>query len=178
MKGPSRMTKTESSSGSKLQPNSHDEETLQEAELQPWSAEQVRVWRQSQPQLSVCRVLITQLMVAVSFASVVAVWFESRSLGLSWLYGALTVVIPSALFARGLTSRTASVNAMAAALGFMVWQSVKWVLSVLLLVLAPSAVPELSWPALLAGLIVTMKVYWLALVWGRPARTAAPSTTL
>jgi hypothetical protein len=30
---------------------------------------------------------------------------------------------------------------------------------------------------LLAGLIVTMKVYWLALVWGRPARTAAPHTT-
>ena len=107
MKGPSRMTKTESSSGSKLQPNSHDEETLQEVETQPWSAEQVRVWRQSQPRLSVWRVLFTQLMVAVLFASAVAVWFGSRSLGLSWLYGALTVVIPSALFARGLTSRTA-----------------------------------------------------------------------
>jgi ATP synthase protein I len=172
------MTKTESSSGSKLQPNSHDEETLQEVETQPWSAEQVRVWRQSQPRLSVWRVLFTQLMVAVLFASAVAVWFGSRSLGLSWLYGALTVVIPSALFARGLTSRTASVNAMAAALGFMVWQSVKWVLAVLLLVLAPRIVPELSWPAMLAGLVVTMKVYWLALLWGRSATSPAPSTTL
>jgi len=39
---------------------------------------------------------------------------------------------------------------------------------VLALLLAPRLVENLSWPALLVGLVVTMKVYWLALAW-RPA---------
>ena len=75
-----------------------------------------------------------------------------------------------------MTSRAASLNAMTAAMSFAVWQGVKWVLAVLLLVLAPRVLPELSWPALLAGLIVTMKVYWLALIWGKP-KTASESQT-
>jgi ATP synthase protein I len=94
------------------------------------------------------------------------------------MYGAMTVVVPAALFARGLTSRTASVNAMTAALGLMVWQGVKWMMAVMFLVLAPRIVPELSWPAMLAGLVVTMKVYWLALIWGKPKSTIDLNTTL
>jgi len=31
---------------------------------------------------------------------------------------------------------------------------------------------------LLAGLIVTMKVYWLALIWGKSPSKSNPSTTL
>ena len=94
------------------------------------------------------------------------------------MYGAMTVVVPAALFARGLTSRTESVNAMTAALGLMVWQGVKWMMAVMFLVLAPRIVPELSWPAMLAGLVVTMKVYWLALIWGKPKSTIDLNTTL
>jgi len=123
-------------------------------------------------------VLAAQVLVALVFATAVAFWFANGSIWLSWMYGAMTVVVPAALFARGLTSRTASLNAMAAALGLMVWQGVKWMMAVLFLVLAPRIVPELSWPAMLAGLVVTMKVYWLALLWGRSATAAAPSTTL
>ena len=33
------------------------------------------------------------------------------------------------------------------------------------LLLAPRLVQPLSWPALLAGLVVCMKVYWIALLW-------------
>ena len=172
------MTKTQATSGSNQPAISQDIEGLEEVDIQPWSAEQVQAWRQNQPQLSVWRVLVAQVLVAVLFATAVALWFASGSLWLSWMYGAMTVVLPAVLFARGLTSRTASVNAMAAALGLMVWQGVKWMVSVMFLVLAPRIVPELSWPAMLAGLIVTMKVYWLALVWGKSAPTAPPSTTL
>ena len=132
----------------------------------------------NQPQLSVWRVLVAQVLVAVLFATAVAPWFASGSVWLSWMYGAMTVVLPAALFARGLTSRTASVNAMTAALGLIVWQGVKWMVSVMFLVLAPRIVPELSWPAMLAGLVVTMKVYWLALIWGKPKSTTHPNTTL
>jgi ATP synthase protein I len=51
-------------------------------------------------------------------------------------------------------------------------------LTVLLMVLAPRLIEDLSWPALLAGLIVTMKVYWLALIWGKSPSKSNPSTTL
>jgi ATP synthase protein I len=40
--------------------------------------------------------------------------------------------------------------------------------AVTMLVLAPRFVRDLSWPALLVGLVACMKVYWLALLW-RPA---------
>ena len=154
------------------------EDASREEEFQPWSAEQVQAWRQSQPVFSVWRVLAAQMLVAVLLAGVFAVWLKSRAVGLSWMYGALTVILPAALFARGLTSRAASLNAMTAAMSFAVWQGVKWVLAVLLLVLAPRVLPELSWPALLAGLIVTMKVYWLALIWGKPKSASQSKTAL
>jgi ATP synthase protein I len=154
------------------------EDASREEEFQPWSAEQAQAWRQSQPVFSVWRVLAAQMLVAVLLAGVFAVWLKSRAVGLSWMYGALTVVLPAALFARGLTSRAASLNAMTAAMSFAVWQGVKWVLAVLLLVLAPRVLPELSWPALLAGLIVTMKVYWLALIWGKPKSASQSKTAL
>ena len=159
---------TKALSDSKKHSSTDVEDGAQEAEFQAWSADQAQAWRQSQPVLSVWRVLAVQILVAVLIASVLALWLKSEAVWLSWMYGALTVVLPAALFARGLTSRAASLNAMTAAMSFAAWQGVKWVLAVLLLVLAPRALPELSWPALLAGLIVTMKVYWLALIWGKP----------
>jgi ATP synthase protein I len=81
----------------------------------------------------------------------------------SAVYGALAVIVPAALFARGLTSRVASVNAGAAVFGFFLWEMVKIGLTVAMLFAAPRLVSDLSWPAMLAGLIVTMKVYWVAL---------------
>jgi ATP synthase protein I len=40
-----------------------------------------------------------------------------------------------------------------------------------LLMLAARLVPGLNWLALLAGLFVCIKVYWVALLWRRPAKT-------
>ena len=83
--------------------------------------------------------------------------------------GALAVVIPAARFARGLTSRVSSGNAGAAVFGFFRWEAGKIALTVAMLFAAPRLVTDLSWPAMLVGLVVTMKVYWVALVW-RPKR--------
>ena len=122
-------------------------------EFHPMTAQEAQAWRARHPTL-----------LAVS-----AAWIWGRSsIAFSLMYGALAVVLPSALFARGMTSRLASVNAVSAALSFAVWQGVKMVLTVLLLVLAPRVLNDVSWPALLAGLLLTMKVYWLALAWGKP----------
>ena len=57
----------------------------------------------------------------------------------------------------------------AALAGFFVWELVKIVLTVAMLLAAPKLVPDLSWLALLVGLVVTMKVYWVAM-WLHPAR--------
>jgi ATP synthase protein I len=172
------MTKTLSdpSSGQRQQPGSEDSPV--EETFHTLTAEEAQAWRQTQPTLSVWWVLAAQVLTALVVATAVAAWYAQWSLFVSTAYGALSVVLPAALFARGLTSPAASVNAVAAALGFAVWQGVKMAMTVLMLVMAPRWIEDLSWPALLAGLIVTMKVYWLALIWGKTPSKPNPSTTL
>ena len=171
------MNKTLSTSVSSQRPAPGLEDSPEE-EFHTFSAEEAQIWRQNQPQLSVWWVLVAQLLMALVLATAVFLWFGRWSLFVSLIYGALSVVVPAALFARGLKSPAASVNAFAATLSFAIWQGVKMALTVLLMVLAPRLIEDLSWPALLAGLIVTMKVYWLALIWGKPPAKSIPSTRL
>jgi ATP synthase protein I len=59
----------------------------------------------------------------------------------------------------------------------MVWEVVKIVSSIALLAAAPRLVVALSWPALLVGLVLTMKVYWVALAFvPRTRRNAVDKT--
>ena len=136
-------------------------------EFTPLTAQQVQDLRRTQPLLSVWRVVAAQMGVGLLVA--LASWGVSgkTSVGVSAGYGALAVVIPAALFARGLTRRMNSLHAGAAVLGFFVWEVVKIALTVAMLALAPRVIDELSWPAMLVGLVVTMKVYWVALAWRR-----------
>jgi len=129
----------------------------------PLTADQVQALRRTQPLLSVWRVVVAQMFVGLLVA--LAAWGVSgkTSVGVSAGYGALAVVVPAAFFARGLTSRLNSLHAGAAVLGFFVWEVVKIALTVVMLGLATRVIDELSWPALLVGLVVTMKVYWVAL---------------
>jgi ATP synthase protein I len=139
-----------------------------EDEFHPLTAEEAQAWRERHASLSVWWVLGAQLALAAVLAMLGSWIWGFASVGISMMYGSLAVVVPAALFARGLTSSAASVNAMTAAVGFAVWQGVKLVLTVLLLALAPRVLSEVSWPALLAGMLLAMKVYWLALAWGKP----------
>ena len=131
----------------------------------PLTAEQVALWRLKNPVLSVWRVVMGQVAVGVVLAALVGGWSGQISLAVSVLYGSAAVFIPAALFARGLTSRLTTVSPLTAAAGLLVWEGVKVALTVLAMLLAPKVVEDLSWPALLTGLVVTMKVYWLALAW-------------
>lgn len=128
----------------------------------PLTAQEVRELRQRQPLLSVWRVVVAQCFVGL-LVSGVAWWVSGQVAAVSAAYGALAVIVPAALFARGLTSRVSSLNAGAAVFGFFLWEMVKIGLTVALLVAAPRMVSDLSWPAMLVGLVVTMKVYWIAL---------------
>lgn len=86
-------------------------------------------------------------------------------------YGALAVIIPGTVFVRGLTSKLSSVNAGAAMLAFFFWEAVKIALTIAMLFAAPKVVTDLSWPAMLAGLVITMKAIWLTLLTSKAART-------
>ncbi|MEY3913667.1 MAG: hypothetical protein RL509_1711 [Pseudomonadota bacterium] len=138
-----------------------------EEEFTPLTAQQVQDLRRIQPLLSVWRVVAAQIGVGLLVALVSWGVSGKTSVGVSAGYGALAVVIPAALFARGLTRRMNSLHAGAAVLGFFVWEVVKIALTVAMLALAPRVIDELSWPAMLVGLVVTMKVYWVALAWRR-----------
>ena len=144
----------------RIQPE--DQENVQET-FEPLTAEQVAELRKHQPLLSVWRVVGVQVVLGLLVATLV--WFVSGQMAAvySAVYGALAVIVPAALFARGLTSRVASANVGTAVFGFFLWEMVKIGLTVAMLFAAPRLVNDLSWPAMLAGLVVTMKVYWVAL---------------
>ncbi len=138
-----------------------DQEDAQD-EVSPLTSEQVRELRKIHPLLSVWRVVAVQTLLGLLVVGVA--WLVSgRGAAVSAAYGTLTVVVPAALFARGLTSRAALSSMGAAVFGFFVWEFVKIGITVAMLAAAPHMVSELSWPALLVGLVVTMKVYWVAL---------------
>ena len=72
-------------------------------------------------------------------------------------------MVPAALFARGLTSQFARANAGSAVVSFFLWELIKIAVTVGMLLLAGRLVKDLSWPVMLVGMVLTMKVYWLAL---------------
>jgi ATP synthase protein I len=141
----------------------HPEEQGQEDTLKPLSAEQVAELRKRLPLLSIWRVVGVQVLLGLLVAGFVWLISSQVTAVYSALYGALAVILPAALFARGLTSRVSALNAGAAVFGFFLWEMVKIGLTVAMLFAAPRLVSDLSWPAMLAGLVVTMKVYWVAL---------------
>ena len=147
------------------------ETTEEEPPFKPLTAEEARRLREQNPLVSPWWVVAGQIGVGLVVA--LAAWALTGRQNVGWSagYGALAVVIPAAIFARGLTGRFSSLNAGTAAVGFLVWEMVKIASSIALLAAAPRLVPELSWPALLVGLVLTVKVYWVALAFSpRPRK--------
>lgn len=132
--------------------------------FRPLTRAEAQALRAKEPPLSPWRVLGVQILVGVLASALIGLVFGS-SLMWSALYGAATVVVPGALMARGMTSRLSGMSPGVSAVSFMLWEMVKIAVSVAMLLLAPKIVQPLSWPALLAGLVLCMKVYWFALLW-------------
>jgi ATP synthase protein I len=126
--------------------------------------------RNRKPQVPAWWVVAAQAVVGLMVALLAWLVFDDPAVWASALYGAAVVVVPGALMARGMSSRLSSRSPGASAASFMLWESVKIAVSVLMLMLAPRIVQPLSWPALLAGLVVCMHVYLLALLWRRPVK--------
>ena len=132
-------------------------------DFKPLTAQEADALRAADPALSPWWVIGLQCVAGV-LVSGLAVAAFGRAAGWSAAYGAVAVIVPAALFARGIMGRFASLNAAAATYGFFLWEAVKLVVSVVLVAMAPRLVLDLNWLALLAGLFVTLKMYWLALL--------------
>ncbi|BEP37712.1 MULTISPECIES: ATP synthase subunit I [Variovorax] len=135
-----------------------------DAEYKPLTADEARELRARHPSISPWWVIAGQLVVGLLVA--LAAWGLTGRQNLGWSagYGAIAVVIPAAVFARGLTGRFSSLNPGTAVVGFFLWEMVKMALSIAMLFAAPRLITALSWPAMLIGLVVTMKAAWLAVM--------------
>lgn len=142
---------------------------------QPLTREEAEALRRKHPPLSPWRVVAMQGVAGVTVALLALLFTRQVQVAWSALYGAAVVVLPAALMARGMTGRLAGSTPAGMAAGFLFWEMVKIGAAVLLLALAPVVVRDLNWLALLVGLVVCMKSYWLALLWRRRPRTEARS---
>ncbi len=131
--------------------------------FQPLTSQEAQLLRQKLPLLSVWRVVAAQVLMGVVVALLAGLFTSKWNVAWSAGYGALAVTVPAALFARGMTSPVTSASVGASVMGFLLWEIVKIGLTLAMLIVAPRVVPQVSWPAMLVGLVLTMKVYWMAL---------------
>jgi ATP synthase protein I len=139
------------------------DQALEDEVIKPLSRSEAQALRMQNPVLSPWTVLAGQAL--MGFVVALIAWLVSGNVNVGWsaLYGAAAVVIPGALFARGLMSKVSSINPAAAVTGFFLWEMVKMGSVLAMLYAAPKLVANLSWPAMLVGLVVSMKVVWLVL---------------
>jgi len=139
-----------------------------EPEIVPLTPAQVAAVKAANPPISPWWVVLGQVVVGL-LATGLAWGFFDEVVAKSVACGVAAVAVPAALFARGLTNRFAQANLGTAVMSFFLWELVKVVMTVGLLLAAHRWVTDLSWPAMLVGLVVTIKVYWLALAFRRKA---------
>jgi ATP synthase protein I len=138
-------------------------QTSKEPVFRRWSHADAAQLRKTNPVISPWQVVLWMVMTSVVVGVIGLIAFDTPT-ALSGAYGSLAVALPAALLARGMTSPLSSMNAVSSALAFMLWEMVKIGLSIGMLMLAPSLIANLSWPALLAGLILAMQMYFVAAV--------------
>ena len=141
----------------------------QDEGFKPLTHEEAKKVRELNPAFSLWSVWAGQVGVGIVVAALAWLLTGQARMGWSAGYGALAVIIPAALFARGLSRQKSAMHGNAALAGFFVWEMVKIALTVAMLFAAPRLVEGLNWLALLAGFVVTMKVYWVAM-WFGPVR--------
>lgn len=163
--------------GETNEPDSWEDEAEQD-DFKPLTREEAQQWRARQPDASAWQVVRWQLALTVLVTLLAALITRQSSVVWSVLYGALCILLPTALMAYGLTSSaltrwlgSSRSNAAGASLaGMFFWEGIKILLALALMWSAPRLVPDLSWLGLLAGLVVVLKAYWLVF-WFRRRRS-------
>ncbi len=139
------------------------EDDAEEENFKRLTADEVKALQQTMSRVSPWKVVVAQFVVGL-LVSLLA-WMVTGFAVAAWsaAYGASAVLVPAIVFFRGLRRQQGVKNVGAALGGFFVWEMVKVVLTVAMLLAAPRLILDLNWLALLAGFVVTMKVYWVAM---------------
>jgi len=137
------------------------------SDFKPLTAEEAQRLREQFPETSPWWVVAAQVVAGLVVALVAWAWTRELLAAGSAFYGAVAVALPAALFWRGVQRGTQQPSQAAAMLRFFVWELIKIVLTVALLAAAQWLIDGLNWLALVAGVVVALKMYWVAL-WVRP----------
>ncbi len=142
-----------------------DDEIDAWAHFTPLTRQQAALLRQREPGVSPWRVVGVQVVAGALIALIAGI--SSGELAVAWsaLYGAATVAVPGALMARGMTSRLSAASVLGSVAAVFSWSLMKMMVSIVMLVMAPTVVSPLSWPALLVALVLCLQTYWFALLW-------------
>ena len=140
-----------------------DPDGSEDLDFKPLTAAEASILRDGSRSVSPWQ--IVGLQVSAGLVVALLVWVLSGSQAAAWssAYGSLAVVVPAVVFVRGLARQQRAPNTGSALGGFFVWEGVKIVLTVAMLFVAPKVGLSLNWLALLAGFVVTMKAYWVAM---------------
>lgn len=127
------------------------------------TAEEADGWRKRQTALSPWHVVLVQA--GAGGIAVLVAWVLGGSTAHAWsaAWGALSVIVPATLLARALSGKRPGVTPAGALLRLMMWETAKVVATLAMLLAAPRVVAQLSWLALVASFVLTMKMYWV--VW-------------
>lgn len=158
------ISSTSQAAPDKLKASATDDVT--ELEFKPLTAEEAQAWRLKNPALMPWRIIGLQALVGVMVVLLTWILTDERRLAASVAWGVVAVVIPAMVFVRALSRQMQVAQPKDAMLGLFAWELVKIVLTVALLLAAPKLISDLSWFALVASFVVTIKVYWLAMVLG------------
>jgi len=153
---------------SRAQPLLIDDLDDPERDIKVWTREEVASLDLASSSVSPWQVVAAQAAVGLVCVIGFALFGSPASMW-SATYGAMAVVLPGALMARGMSRR--AVSAMGLAVGFMFWEVLKIGVAIAMLVIAARVVPDLRWPVLLVTMFVCMKMNWLALLWRGRKRT-------
>lgn len=134
------------------------------SDFKPLTADEARRLREQHPELSPWWVIGAQVAAGLVVAVVAWIWTQAPTAAVSAFYGAMAVAVPAALFVRGTRQMPGVMSQSAAMLRFFVWELIKIAMTVAMLVAARWLIVDLHWLALVAGVVVALKMYWVALV--------------
>ena len=123
--------------------------------VEPLTAEQAEQWRRTHWQPSPWKVVQWQAIVSIALGLVI--WGGSRDSAaiISWLYGTLAIWLPACMFAKVVVSKPE--------LGVLVmFEMLKLLLNVVLLLMAPLLLDKVAWAYLLGAVVITVNMYWIA----------------
>jgi ATP synthase protein I len=150
-------------------------DAVAELEFKPLTAEEAQVWRLNNPSIMPWRIIGLQMSMGALMVFLTWLLVDRPQMAASVAWGVVAVVIPAMVFVRALSRQIQFGSPKSALVGLFVWELVKIVLTVALLLVAPKVIPDLSWLALVASFVVTTKVYWLAMALGWVQRKSKPT---